>query len=682
MSDLTDVTAPDAGALAEVETGGGPLAGLRVLVPRSADRAGPLLDALRRAGADPVAAPLVTIARPIDPAPMDDAAARLAAGGYDWVAVTSGFTVDSLEAAALRAGHTLADLLAAGRLANPGSTRVAAVGDATAAALARAQVPADFVPVALQSARGMLAEWPSTRLGATVLLPQSDLAEPTLSDGLAARGWEPVTVVSYTNRPAPSLPPELVADLAAGRVGAVVLTSGSVARRLVQQVALPATTLVCSIGPRTAEVAADLGLPVGVVADRPVPDAVVAALVAAVTPGQPTPPSGTGPATTLPAATLPTAALPTALAPSAPPPRTAPPPAPSPAPRSHPAPEPDPQVNPVIPDRRNRPRRLRTTAAVRRMVSETRLRPADLVLPLFIKEGLTAPHPIASMPGVVQHTRASLRTAVEQAADAGLAGVMLFGVPLVRDATGTGATDPHGILNLAIADAVAAADGRLVVMADLCLDEFTDHGHCGVLRPGPDGEVVVDNDATLDRYAEMAVVQARAGAHLVAPSGMMDHQIARVRDALDEAGFTDVLVLAYAAKYASAFYGPFRDAVESTLEGDRRTYQMDPGNRREAAREVAADVAEGADLVMVKPALPYLDVLADVAATSPVPVAAYQVSGEYAMIEAAAANGWIDRRRAIEESVLSIRRAGAELILTYWATELAGWLTEPTGSTR
>ncbi|WP_407345742.1 porphobilinogen synthase [Pengzhenrongella phosphoraccumulans] len=339
-------------------------------------------------------------------------------------------------------------------------------------------------------------------------------------------------------------------------------------------------------------------------------------------------------------------------------------------------------MNPTIPDQRHRPRRLRANAAVRRMVSETRVRPEDLVLPLFIKEGLAAPTPIASMPGVVQHTRASLRAAVVQAADAGLAGVMLFGVPLVRDATGTGATDPHGILNLAIADAVAAAEGRLVVMADLCLDEFTDHGHCGVLRAGPDGEVVVDNDATLDRYAEMAVVQARAGADLVAPSGMMDHQVARVRDALDDAGFTDVLVLAYAAKYASAFYGPFRDAVESTLEGDRRTYQMDPANRREAAREVAADLAEGADLVMVKPALAYLDVLADVAATSPVPVAAYQVSGEYAMIEAAAANGWIDRRRAIEESVLSIRRAGAELILTYWATELALWLTEPTGSTR
>jgi porphobilinogen synthase len=286
------------------------------------------------------------------------------------------------------------------------------------------------------------------------------------------------------------------------------------------------------------------------------------------------------------------------------------------------------------------------------------------VLPLF-------------MPGVPQHTRASLRAAVAEAADAGLAGVMLFGVPAVRDAVGSGATDPDGILNLAIADAVEAAAGRLVVMADLCLDEFTDHGHCGVLTTGPHGETVVDNDATLVRYAEMALAQARAGADLLGLSGMMDDQTGVVRDALDDAGFGHVTLLAYAAKYASAFYGPFRDAVESTLQGDRMAYQMDPANRREAAREVALDVAQGADVVMVKPALPYLDVLADVAATSAVPVAAYQVSGEYAMIEAAAANGWIDRRRAILESVLAIRRAGADLILTYWATELAGWLSAP-----
>ncbi|MBD8058122.1 porphobilinogen synthase [Cellulomonas sp. JH27-2] len=323
---------------------------------------------------------------------------------------------------------------------------------------------------------------------------------------------------------------------------------------------------------------------------------------------------------------------------------------------------------------RIRPRRRRATPAIRRLTAETRLHPAELVLPVFVREGLTEARPIASMPGVLQHTRDSLKKAVAEAAGAGLGGVMLFAIPSHRDATGTQATDPDGILNVAIADAVAEAGDALVVQADLCLDEFTDHGHCGVLTP--DG--AVDNDATLVRYAEMALAQAAAGAHLVGLSGMMDGQTGVVRDALDDAGYDQTAVLAYAAKYASAFYGPFRDAVESQLEGDRRTYQMDPANRREAAREVAIDIAEGADVVMVKPAMSYLDVLADVAATSTVPVAAYQVSGEYAMIEAAAANGWIERRRAIVESVLSIRRAGADHVLTYYATELAGWLAEET----
>ena len=321
---------------------------------------------------------------------------------------------------------------------------------------------------------------------------------------------------------------------------------------------------------------------------------------------------------------------------------------------------------------RLRPRRLRGTPALRRLTSETRLHPADLVLPLFVREGLDEPRPITSMPGVLQHTPDSLRREATRAAEAGLGGVMLFGVPQHRDALGTGATDPDGVLNRAITDVVAEVGDALVVQADLCLDEFTDHGHCGVLTAA--GEV--DNDATLERYAAMALAQAEAGAHLLGLSGMMDGQVTAVRDALDGEGRTDVAVLAYAAKYASAFYGPFREAVESQLDGDRRTYQMDPANRREAAREVAIDVAEGADVVMVKPAMSYLDVLADVAASSPVPVWAYQVSGEYAMIEAAAAQGWIARRGAVTESVLSIRRAGADAVLTYWATELAGWLAE------
>ncbi|MBO1751071.1 porphobilinogen synthase [Actinotalea sp. BY-33] len=319
-----------------------------------------------------------------------------------------------------------------------------------------------------------------------------------------------------------------------------------------------------------------------------------------------------------------------------------------------------------------RPRRLRTTPAMRRLTAETHVLPSQLVLPMFVREGATEPVAISSMPGQVQHSRDSLRAAVTQAAEAGVGGVMLFGVPAERDATGSAACDPDGVLNLALRDVVAEVGDAVVVQADLCLDEFTDHGHCGVLDP----RGRVDNDATLEHYRAMALAQARAGAHLLGLSGMMDGQVAAVREALDEAGHTDVALLAYAAKYASAFYGPFREAVESTLSGNRRSYQLDPANRREGAREAVLDVAEGADVVMVKPAMSYLDVLADVAALSEVPVWAYQVSGEYAMVEAAAAQGWIDRRGAITESVLGIRRAGAEAVLTYWAVELAGWLRE------
>jgi porphobilinogen synthase len=319
-----------------------------------------------------------------------------------------------------------------------------------------------------------------------------------------------------------------------------------------------------------------------------------------------------------------------------------------------------------------RPRRLRRTAAIRRLVSETRPAPAELVLPMFVREGLTEPRPISSLPGVVQHSRDSLRKAAVEAVQAGIGGLMLFGVPATRDEIGSAGTDPDGILNAAIRDVISEVGDATVVMSDLCLDEFTSHGHCGVLRP--DGSV--DNDATLHRYADMAVAQAAAGAHVLGPSGMMDGQIGVVREALDEAGYTDTAVLAYAAKYASAFYGPFREAVESTLQGDRKTYQQDPANVTEALREVALDLAEGADMVMVKPALPYLDVVSAVASAVDVPVAAYQVSGEYAMVEAAAANGWIDRERVILEQLTSIRRAGAQIILTYWAVEAAQLLRE------
>ncbi len=318
-----------------------------------------------------------------------------------------------------------------------------------------------------------------------------------------------------------------------------------------------------------------------------------------------------------------------------------------------------------------RPRRLRRTPAIRRLVAETRLHAADLVLPMFVKESLSEPSPLGSMPGVLQHTRDSLKAAAVAAVNAGVGGLMIFGIPAQRDAIGSAATDPRGILNLALADLKAEVGDSTVLMADLCLDEFTDHGHCGVL----DEHGGVDNDATLVRYADMALAQAAAGADLLGTSGMMDGQVGVVRQALDSVGDIDTGIFAYAAKYASAFYGPFREAVDSALVGDRRTYQQDPANRRESAREVALDIAEGADLIMVKPAMSYLDVLSDVAATVDVPVAAYQVSGEYAMVEAAAAHGWIDRDRAVLETLTSIQRAGASIILTYWATEVALKLT-------
>ncbi|GHB28175.1 delta-aminolevulinic acid dehydratase [Streptomyces chryseus] len=306
---------------------------------------------------------------------------------------------------------------------------------------------------------------------------------------------------------------------------------------------------------------------------------------------------------------------------------------------------------------------------MRRMVAENRLHPADLILPAFVREGIGEPVAISAMPGVQQHTLETLRKAAVEAVEAGVAGIMLFGVPAdeKKDAAGTAGTDPDGILQVALREVRAEVGDDLVIMSDLCLDEYTDHGHCGVL----DADGRVDNDATLERYAEMAQVQADAGAHVVGPSGMMDGQVGVVRDALDTIGKEDVSILAYTAKYSSAFYGPFREAVGSSLRGDRKTYQQDPANLRESMRELALDLDEGADMVMVKPAGPYLDVLAKVAEAVDVPVAAYQISGEYAMIEAAAERGWIDREKAIMESLLGIKRAGANMILTYWATEVA-----------
>jgi porphobilinogen synthase len=320
----------------------------------------------------------------------------------------------------------------------------------------------------------------------------------------------------------------------------------------------------------------------------------------------------------------------------------------------------------------SRPRRLRRNPAVRRLVSETSVEPRHLVLPMFVREGASEPVPITSMPGVVQHTRDSLKKAAAEAVGAGVGGLMLFGVPEEHDADGSGAVDPDGILNVALRDLRSEVGDSTVLMADLCLDEFTDHGHCGVL----DEDGNVDNDRTLQIYGEMAVVQAQSGAHMVGPSGMMDGQVGVIRDSLDATGFDDVSIMAYSAKYASAFFGPFREAVDSQLKGDRKTYQQDPANGREALREADLDLAEGADMVMVKPAMSYLDVLRDIAGVADVPVAAYQVSGEYAMVEAAVANGWLERQRTVLETLTSIRRAGADVVLTYWATEAAQWLQD------
>jgi porphobilinogen synthase len=314
-------------------------------------------------------------------------------------------------------------------------------------------------------------------------------------------------------------------------------------------------------------------------------------------------------------------------------------------------------------------RRLRRTPALRRLVAETRLGVDDLVAPLFVREGIDTPAPVASLPGVVQHTRDSIRREVAELADLGLPAVILFGVPARKDARGSGASDPDGIVQVTLRDLRDDLGDRIVLMADLCIDEYTDHGHCGIV----DGHGAVDNDATLERYAEVALAQAEAGADVCAPSGMMDGQVLAIRDALDDDGFEHVAILAYAAKYASALYGPFRDAVDVEIAdgGDRRGYQQDWANAREALEEIHADIAEGADMVMVKPALTYLDILARARAQVDVPLAAYHVSGEYAMVHAAAERGWIDGDAVALEQITAVKRAGADMVLTYFARSLA-----------
>ena len=321
-----------------------------------------------------------------------------------------------------------------------------------------------------------------------------------------------------------------------------------------------------------------------------------------------------------------------------------------------------------------RPRRLRSTPAIRALVRENSIATSSLILPMFIREGLTEPVPIPGMPGVVQHTPKSLEEEISKALAAGIGGVMLFGIPQRRDADGTEALNPEGVLSRAVRQARAQAGNNLVIAADLCLDEFTSHSHCGVL----DTEGRVDNDRTLEIYAAMAGVLADAGAHMVGTSGMMDGQVGAVRRHLDSANHFDVLILAYAAKFASAFYGPFRDAVESQLIGDRKSYQQDPANRKDSLREIRLDVAEGADIIMVKPTLAYLDILAAASQIVDVPTAAYIVSGEMAMLESAATQGFVDRELGILEIMTSVRRAGASVICTYWALEVARLIKEGT----
>ena len=319
-------------------------------------------------------------------------------------------------------------------------------------------------------------------------------------------------------------------------------------------------------------------------------------------------------------------------------------------------------------------RRLRRTPALRRMVAETRLTPDDLIAPLFVREGITEPQPIASIPGVMQHTLGSLRAEVADLVGLGVPGVILFGVPETKDDIGSGAWNPDGIVQIALRELRDTFGDRVVLMSDLCLDEYTTHGHCGVL----DGHGSVDNDATLDLYANVAIAQATAGADIVAPSGMMDGAVAAIRDALDEEDFIETAIMAYSAKYASALYGPFRDAVDVTIEdgGDRKGYQQDPANARESLEEIRQDILEGADIVMVKPAMSYLDIIARARQEVDIPMAAYHVSGEYAMVKAAAERGWIDGDAVAIEQLTSIRRAGADMVLTYFARDVAELLND------
>lgn len=651
--------------------GESPLSGARVLVTRTPDRARDLVAALRAAGAEPVLAP-VQEAVPVsgaDAQAFQDLLDRLAGSGAPhWVAVTSANTVRAMARAVWAGfsgnGRGLGEWLAP---ALQRGLQVAAVGTATAAELEAHGVPVHLLPPAEHSnARGMARVWPTPPSSGhddapTVYLPQSANARPTLARGLTEHGWRVRVATAYRMAEWPSADPLVPADpldglpvwttdrarteLHSGAVDLVAATAPSVIQALAAPAEpaatrddvvnrdtrrgyrppVPATVGVVAIGEPTRQACEKLGI-TALAARDPSTDALIEALEEQ--------------------RTMSTA--------------------------QNQAGSPETRGSVDLP---YRPRRLRTSPIMRAHVRETHLHPSQLILPVFVREGAQEPRAISSMPGVVQHSMDSLKHAATEAVELGLGGFMIFGVPTTLDATGSGLVAEDGVLNQALCAVRAEVGDDILVMADLCLDEFTDHGHCGVL----DDRGRVDNDATLALYAQAAVAQAEAGAHVLGPSGMMDGQVGVIRTALDEAGFIDTSVLAYSVKYASAFYGPFREAVDSSLTGDRKTYQMDPANRREAMRELELDLDEGADMVMVKPAMSYLDMVREVADHSPVPVSAYQISGEYSMIQAAAANGWIDRRAAIQESLLSIRRAGADTVLTYFATEAARWWREENG---
>ena len=560
--------------------------------------------------------PVLEIGPPDDPtrpARLADELDSLGAG--DWLLVTSPRTWSHWQRTAERLPERLAAAAERG-------VRVACVGASSAAALPALPAGRMLISGGI-SAEDLLAELlalprPAGRRP-RALLPASAQARGVLVDGLRAAGWQVDTAACYQTRPRQ---PDADSPIWGAGFSAVLVRSPSAADALAGLDLGLAEVTIFAVGPISAARCRALGWRVVELADTR--SAQVAARVAEQLRQQFTEPNST--------------------------------------------------VGGIVSVQGRivqRPRRLRQSAGIRRLVAETRLHPANLVLPLFVVEDLAAPRPVGSMPGVQQHSLDSLAAAGRAAAAAGIGGLMLFGIPAHKDAIGSAATDPEGILARGVRVLAEAAAG-LPIIADLCLDEFTDHGHCGVL----DAAGRVDNDATLQRYQQMAVLLAEAGATMVGASGMMDAQVGAVRAALDTAGYCDTLVLAYAAKYASAFYGPFREAVDSSLRGDRKSYQQDPANAREAHREVRLDIEEGADIVLVKPALGYLDVLAATAAEVDVPVAAYVVSGEYAMIEAAAANGWLDRRGAVLEALTSVRRAGAQIIVNYWATEVAEWLRE------